>query len=179
MAILICSCLGVGGVSPGRPCTVRRRLLVARRTADHRNLVPRLNAPAAEDHKQRSRQNVRGRPDQEDRVPLGHSVAFAREIRDDQRRYEAGRRAGGVNEAVHGGRVVGRQVVRVLQIGGGGGAVEAQRQRDEGDADVGLIADVRQGDEEETGDDVGCVERWTGVKVTILFYDLIYVDIQT
>lgn len=78
------------------------------------------------------------------------SYPFLCKVRDHQWRNEASRSAGRVDDTVQCGRIVGRQIVGVLQIGHRRRSVKSKRQRYKGNAHIRPIADIRHGHQEQT-----------------------------
>lgn len=85
-----------------------------------------------------------------------HTHIHAGEIRHHQRRYEAGGRADRVDQTVNGGRIVWRQIVRILQIGRRRSTVESERQCNQCDANVRLVVDEDHCDQKHARNDVRC-----------------------
>lgn len=79
---------------------------------------------------------------------------FFSEVSSDQGGDETRGAADAVGDAVQGARIVGRQVLMVLQVGDGGGPVDAQRGGDHQHADQRVAADVRQQHQKQAGNEV-------------------------
>lgn len=70
-----------------------------------------------------------------------------REMRNDNGRYKTGCRPNEVDDAVKWTGKVGRQVLRILQIGQRRCSVEAQRHRDDGHMHVWIFTDEAEWDQ--------------------------------
>lgn len=94
------------------------------------------------------------------------------EKRHHQRRQETRRRGARIDHRINRARVIGRQIVHVLVVGQRHRAVEAERQRDAGDARVRIGSDVRNEDDQETGQNVRCNNRSEFSKLSTVYSGL-------
>lgn len=119
-------------------------------------LVPLLDHARAEQDKDQGRNDV-GRGSYRKHVPpLVHRVLDGGEVCHQHGRDEAARSSDKVDHPVQGTGKVRREVLWVLQIRHAGGAVETQREGDDGDAHVRIEPNVDEDDEEQAGNYVSC-----------------------
>jgi len=77
----------------------------------------------------------------------------------DQGREDSWSSANAVDDSIQRARVVGRQILRIGQIGSGGSTVEAQRNSHYGHANVGIATEIGQDYQHNAGQDVSCPRK--------------------
>lgn len=119
-------------------------------------LVPLLYDRGSKQDKDHGRNDVGSGSDRKHVLPLVHGAPLGSEVCHQHGRDEAACRSDKIDDSIQCAGEVRRQVLGVLQIGHGGGAVETQREGYDGHANVRIEPGVDEPHEEQSGDYVSC-----------------------